>query len=90
MLAMASDDTYNGWTNRETWLASLWLNNDREGYDLLLTATNQPGTMFAKADWLEQQMREALDERYGIASLWFDLVDTAFYRIDWVEVVENN
>lgn len=22
-------DTYNGWTNRETWLVALWINNDQ-------------------------------------------------------------
>ena len=30
--------TYNGWSNRETWLVSLWLNNDPASYDLLQAA----------------------------------------------------
>jgi hypothetical protein len=82
--------TYNGWANRETWLSSLWLTNDEAGYELLVTACKQSGTLFAKADWLERQMREMLDEKCADASLWSDLISTAFYRINWVEVIEGS
>lgn len=28
-----SDKTYNGWTNYETWVVNLWMDNDEGSYD---------------------------------------------------------
>jgi hypothetical protein len=48
--------TYNGWSNRETWLVSLWLNNDPASYDLLQTACKKDGNAFSKVEWLKTQL----------------------------------
>lgn len=87
---MSEPTTYNGWSNRETWVASLWLTNDQASYRLLLGALKSGDSDFACAEWLEEQLRDQLAEEAGDASMWADLLNTAIYRINWVEVIENN
>jgi hypothetical protein len=82
--------TYNGWSNRETWLASLWLNNDPVSYAVLVEALELDESDFVRAEWLEAQLK---DEMYDLpieASLWSDLLGTALSRVDWHEVIKNN
>jgi len=35
------NETYNGWTNRETWSAALWIDNDQSLYYAVLDAVNE-------------------------------------------------
>jgi hypothetical protein len=87
---MHEHQTYNGWCNRETWLVSLWLNNDPASEAVLRMAGKQPGDACDKAEWLECQINEALDSYSAEARLWTDLLRTSLGRINWLEVVENN
>jgi hypothetical protein len=87
---MNDDTTYNGWTNRETWLLSLWLTNDPESYAVLTEAEELDETDFVRAEWLETQLK---GEMYNLpidASLWTDLLGTALANVNWLEVIENN
>jgi hypothetical protein len=87
---MHEAEKYNGWSNRETWLANLWLNNDESSYDVLCRAIDVDGSLFDKADWLEEQLRYQLDDEIDVPCLWQDLLQTAFGRISWSELIESN
>jgi len=52
---MNDTSTYNGWTNRETWLVSLWLNNDPGSYEMLAEALARSESDFKKLSGLSQR-----------------------------------
>jgi hypothetical protein len=88
------EQPYNGYTNRETWLASLWLNNTPESQAILLEAQAQSDDTQAKATWLEDELHSYLDVQLDDMSdgcdgpsLWTDLLLTAFNKVNWVEVI---
>jgi hypothetical protein len=68
-----TDDTYNGWANRETWALNLWLSNDEGLYNI---------TRERVADWLQRYEADAKDAHYAairageaIKELWGELTD---------------
>lgn len=89
---VAGDTAYNGWSNRETWLVSLWLNNDESLYSQLLAAVELNESASIKAEWLAERVQEQLDWYLEdqAASLWVDMLRGSFYRVDWVEIVRAN
>ena len=82
--------TYNGWTNRETWLVSLWLNNDPGSYALLSEALELKESNFIKAEWLDNRLRDEMYDLSLDASLWSDLLAISLAKVNWLEVIEHN
>ncbi len=85
-----NNETYNGWCNRETWLASLWVGNTRSGYELLCGVIDQKVSDFRKVEMLKERLREELCYPEIGSSLWSDLLQTAWGRVNWLEVLEKN
>ena len=91
---------YNGWWNYETWVVSLWMDNDPSSYGYWRTATeevwgeSEPDAHFTRkerarltlADRLKDEHEELLPEVEGFAS---DLLGAAMSEVNWHEIAEN-
>ena len=87
---MSELSTYNGWKNRETWLTSLWLNNDRGDYELLLRILMLDKPELYKATKLKAILEDQVYDLELETSLWTDLLSTALAKVNWLEIIESN
>lgn len=81
--------SYNGWSNYETWLASLWLNENDQAQRFLHSVKDVDTDVSKQAAWLHDQMSLQLEDEIGVPCLWHDLLHAAFAQINWTEVVES-
>ena len=51
--------SYNGWTNRETWLINIWFD---------------PGTRQEVRD-IRDLLQEELESKFGTSGFWIDFID---------------
>ena len=71
--------TYNGWTNRATWLVNLWFGEN-------LTMMQEDGEEVS-ADYIESMITEYVDEIVPTSSFIADLID--LQEINWEELAEH-
>ena len=82
-----SNSTYNGWTNKPTWLVHLWLTND---YGLYHASRE----VLDYAEDGEAALRDFVEEVYSVATLCegtgliADLLAWALVIVNWREVVD--
>lgn len=87
---MATDETYNGWRNYETWNVALWLNN-QEAYYNDIRHIVRLAQRHEYADELPARFRDyveqiVLGDNPGTGPQ-VDLLTHALDRVDWDAVV---
>ena len=75
--------TFNGWTNRETWQANLWLDND--GIFEMFREDREAVT----PERLESFLEELLHEHTGQGSLLGDIVTDWMSSVNFDEIAAN-
>jgi len=93
---MPEEQGYQGWKNHATWAMNLWINNEEGTYnearEMAEAAKKQ-----AEADdrepavVLADALSEVWEERMPDlgASVWSDLLTSAFRDIDWDEIADG-
>ncbi len=88
------EQKYNGYTNRETWLVMLWINNEPGPYFYWEEQTSETLRTYSGAE-AYSRLTDALEEwcqeqgpQLG-ATLFADLLSTALARVQWGEIAES-
>jgi hypothetical protein len=74
-------ETYNGWSNYETWAVKLWLDNDGWQYE-----RGMPKTAHELAAYLKEEAQEMAPDLGS--SVYADLLGAAMDSVDWYEIAE--
>lgn len=81
---------YNGWTNYETWLVKLWMDNDQGSQeffaDLAETYLKRNTSVSSFADQIKEEHEAMLPEVSGFAA---DLLNGAMSEVNWQEIAES-
>lgn len=94
-----SNDTYNGWANKPTWLVNLWMTNDEGGEAWLREQVEQAiddsdgdrdDAVSALADALEEQHAEYAGDHGPQAGVMSDLLSWALAMVNWREIAESH
>lgn len=81
-----TENTYNGWTNYQTWCVNLWLDNEPSTYYGIREAIRPTWQAQEIADYLREFVEAAAPELQGMYS---DLLTNALGHVNYYEIAEH-
>lgn len=92
---MSTNNTYNGWTNYETWNANLWIDNDwRMSEQFAMIAGDLFGS-YDDVDTVAQLLAECIsDAFYDMMpdlepSFYSDVLNASMREVNWWEIARH-
>lgn len=84
-------ETYQGWTNRETWCVALWLNNEQGLQEGARDACNCDGEMLQEAaETLSRYVDDLIeDDENDPRGMMLDLINCALARCNFAEIASK-
>jgi len=87
--------TYNGWSNYETWVVNLWIDNEQSSQEMWRhiaigawedTHYNSQDSRIKLAEILKDTHESESPELEG---MYADLLNAALGEVDWLELADN-
>lgn len=80
-------NTYNGWTNKETWLVNIWYLDEMPEY------FSEMGQYHVEANELEEAVKYIAEEGEALsqlpAGLLSDFINTCWAEVNWHELADH-
>ncbi len=97
--------SYRGWSNYETWLVALWIDNEEHIQRLWaeraaeIRADHDPDDE-PESRWIEElaeELKSDFEENvpavllasYGVSGFWTDMLHAALSEVDWYEIAKS-
>jgi hypothetical protein len=86
---MVIEKEYNGYTNYETWLVSLWIDNDECTCDLIHNIIRHSKDVYEASEELKEYVEEN-NPLADTANLFTDLLNSALSEVDYADIIRSH